>query len=69
MTIEKLMELKHSTEAPYNHDDYTVWLHNKIMEDISYELWNFRENNADKIKSSYACCSCIMSLPSLQTIK
>jgi len=69
MDISELMELRSSDNAPFNHQEYTVWLHNKIVERINYELWEFRENQSINIKSSYAACNHIMSLPSLQTIK
>ena len=66
MSIEELMNLRSSGEAPFNHQEYTVWLHNKIIEKINYELWTFRENESIKIQSSYAVCNHIMSLPSLK---
>lgn len=69
MTIRQLMELQGSVEAPYNHKDYTVWLHNKILEKVTYELWEFREQKTENIKSSYAALTHVMSLPSLKTIK
>lgn len=69
MDISELMELRNSDNAPFNHQEYTVWLHNKIVEKINYELWEFREQKSIDIKSSYAACNHIMSLPSLQTIK
>lgn len=68
MTIEKLMEIKQHNDAPFNHDEYTVWLHNKIVDAINYELWSFREQQADKIKSTYAACNSIMSFESLKRI-
>ena len=69
MKIEELMELRNSNEAPYNHAEYTVWVHNKIIEKINYDLWKFREDKADKIKSTYAACAHIMNLESLKEIK
>lgn len=68
MDVNKLMELRLSNEAPYSHDEYTVWLHNKIIDSINYELWKFREEKSYKIKSTYAACNHIMSLESLQKI-
>ena len=68
MTIEKLMQLQSSNEAPFNHEEYTVWLHNKIIEDVRFELWEFRENKSVQIKSSYVACNNILNLPSLKTI-
>lgn len=69
MTTQKLMELRHSNEAPFDHKEYTIWLHNKIVENIQAELWEFREQKALGIKSSYAACNFIFKLPSLQTAK
>lgn len=68
MTIQELKALRNSNEAPYDHEAYTVWLHNKILEKVNYELWEFREGKALNIKSSYAACNHIMSLPSLKII-
>lgn len=69
MTIVELMELRR--EGPFNHEEYTVWLHNKIIEKIQYELWEFREQKAMKIGggSGYAMCNHILSLPSLKPVK
>lgn len=69
MDFKELNELRKSNEAPYSHDEYTVWLHNKIVDKINYELWEFREQKAIKITSSYAACTHIMSLPSLNRIQ
>jgi len=68
MKIDELMQLQKSSEAPFNHYEYTIWLHNKIIERINYELWEFREKKSIGIKSSYAACNDIMSLPSLTRI-
>jgi len=68
MTIDELMDLRNSDGAPFNHQEYTVWLHNKIIDRINYELWEFREKESDKIKSTYACCNHVMSLKSLTRI-
>lgn len=68
MTAKELMDLRHSNAAPYNHEEYTIWLHNKILEKINYELWQFREQKSMDIKSSYAAINHIMQLPSLQII-
>lgn len=67
MTHREIEKLR--MEGPFNHADFTVWLHNKIVEKIRYELWEFRENKAMDIKSSYAACNHILSLPSLEIIK
>lgn len=69
MNIQELMRLKNSNEAPFNHDAFTIWIHNKILEEVNRELWEFREAKSSKIPSSYAACNHIMTLPSLQPIK
>ncbi len=68
MDAEKLHELRVSNEAPFDHAEYTVWLHNKIIDSIKYELWEFREKKSDSISSTYAACNHIMLLPSLEKI-
>ena len=67
MSVEELMELRASSDAPFYHQkEYTVWLHNKIVDKINYELWEFRERESGKIQSPYGACNHIMCLPSLQ---
>lgn len=68
MELKDLLALQSSSEAPFNHKDYTVWLHNKIVDRINFELWEFREKQSMQIKSSYAACNHVMSLPSLKRI-
>lgn len=60
---------KNHTAAPFEHEEYTIWLHNEIVEKIRYELWQFREQKSSSIKSSYAACNNILQLPSLQVAK
>ena len=69
MTIEKLEHLRQSNEAPFNHQQYTVWLHNKIIDEIRYDMWEFREKQSMSLKSPYAACNHILNLPSLKTIE
>jgi len=69
MTKKEINDLRLSDEAPYNHDAFAFWLHNKILEKIQYELQEFREMKSLEIQSSYAACNHIMSLPSLKPIK
>ena len=69
MTNKELMELRASDEAPFSHSEYTIWLHNKIVDKIRYELWEFRETKSMDIKSLYAACNHIMNLPSLKIEK
>lgn len=66
MSIEELMNIRNSDEAPFNHAEYTVWLHNKIIDKINYELWQLREDKGTKINSGYAMCNHVMSMTSLQ---
>lgn len=68
MEIEKLKQLIDSNEAPFNHMEYSIWLHNKIVENIGHELWEFRERKSSEIKSSYAACNHIMHFKSLKRI-
>lgn len=69
MILEELMNLRDSNEAPFNHEEYTVWLHNKIVDKINYELWKLREEKGTDVKSGYAMCNHVMSMESLKTIK
>lgn len=69
MSIEELMKLRTSNEAPFNHEEYTIWLHNKIIENVHYELWKFREEKSSQIKSGYAACNHIFNFESLKIIK
>ncbi len=69
MTIEKLEKLRLSNEAPLNHQEFAVWLHNQIIEDIKHELWNFREKESYNFKSTYALCTNLFNLPSLKIIQ
>jgi uncharacterized protein YdeI (BOF family) len=68
MDIIELNKLRTSNEAPYSHTEYTVWLHNKIIDKINNDLWVFRERESAEIKSSYVACNKIMSIPSLKRI-
>lgn len=68
MKIEELEELRNSNEAPFNHQEYTLWLHNKIVDMINYDLWKFREQESNKFKSSYAACTNILNIKSLKRI-
>lgn len=68
MEIQELMKYRTSAEAPFNHDEYTVWLHNKIIDAINYQLWTFREQKSIEIKSGYVACNHIMSFSSLKRI-
>ena len=69
MKLQGLMELRKSNQAPYNHEDYTVWLHNKIIEDINRELCQYQEKNKMEERCGYSFCNEIMELASLQIIK
>lgn len=67
MTHEELMQLRR--EGPFDHEQYTVWLHNKIVDKINYEIWNFKEQKAIGLKSGYAAVVQLMDLPSLNPIQ
>jgi hypothetical protein len=69
MDIIELNQLRKSSEAPFIHDEYTIWIHNKIVDKINYDLWTFRERESAGIKSSYVACNKIMSIPSLKRIE
>lgn len=68
MDIEQLRNLHSAPSAPVCEFDRAVWLHNKIVELVRFELWQFRENRSNDFRSSYAACNHIMQLPSLTTI-
>ncbi len=68
MNLDELIKLVRSNEAPNDYEANAIWLHNKIIEKINYDLWTFREQKADTIKSSYASVNHIMSFPSLKRI-
>ena len=68
MTIEQLLKLRYSSEVPYNHLDYTIWLHNQIIESIQHELRRFRESEIKDDKSAYETMVEASLLPALETI-
>ena len=68
MNLESLLKLRTSDEAPFNHEEYAVWLHNKIIEDIQQELWKYREaKKSDPM--IYVLCNKIFKFESLQRIQ
>ena len=67
MSIEELMALRNSSEAPFNHQEYTVWLHDRIVKRIQYDLMQHLEKCRERLDiNSWAACNKIMALPSLQ---
>ena len=68
MTIKQLQQLINNPQAPFNHEEYTVWLHNKIIDQITHEVWEAREGKAGALPSGYAAVNHIMALPSLKRI-
>lgn len=68
MSYEELIAIQTSSEAPTDRDEYTTWLHDKIIERVRYELWNFREHAAMDVPHAYAACNKIMELPAFQTV-
>lgn len=67
MNLEELSELRNSNEAPFNHQNYTVWLHNKIIERIEHELWQHIESVKDDPKNCNFCNQ-VLKFNSLQKI-
>jgi hypothetical protein len=67
MSIQELLEFR--KELPFDHVDGLIALHNKIVADVRYELWNFREKGITKIPSSYAACNHIFDFKSLKPIQ
>jgi len=67
MTIEELMELRRRNDAPYNHEEYTVWLHNQIVDKIKEDIWKLREQRGELI--GYAALTNAMAIPALQKAK
>ncbi len=67
MNLEELMALRNSPEAPFDHAEYTIWLHNKIVDKVNYDLWQLRENTGTE-PSQYVICNKIMTFDSLKRI-
>lgn len=67
MNAENLLKLRNSSDAPFNHEEYTVWLHNKIIDDIQQELWKYREAKGSD-PMIYVLCNKIFKFKSLQRI-
>jgi len=69
MTKEELIELINSNEAArLNHLDFSIWLHNKIVEKIQYDLWELREGPAGQLNSGYAALCRPLNLESIKPI-
>ena len=68
MNAENLLKLRNSSDAPFNHEEYTVWLHNKIIDDIQQELWKYREAK-ESDPMIYVLCNKIFKFESLQRIQ
>lgn len=47
MNAIELMALQGSSEAPFNHRDYTIWLHNQIILKIRYEIQQMAKHRKD----------------------
>jgi hypothetical protein len=69
MTIEELFALRNDSAAPFDHMEYTIWLHNKIIERINYEIWQVREHKKAIDLNGYVVCNKIISLPVLKKIQ
>jgi hypothetical protein len=63
MNPQELMKLQSSSEAPFNHRDYTIWLHNQIVGKIRHEI----EITADHLQDPASVLACL-HLPSLKII-
>lgn len=53
MTVQELFELRNSPSAPFDHMEYTVWLHNQIIDEIFNKTVEIRkglepDDTADK---------------------
>lgn len=68
MTQQELDDLYKSHDCPDDVYEAMLFVHNKLIDEIMYELWDFREQKALNIKSSYVACNHIMQLPSLQKV-
>jgi hypothetical protein len=66
MTPEQLLELRNSSAAPFDHMDYTIWLHDKIVEELRYKIWEVREKGGAIEKNGYQVCNSILNLPALR---
>lgn len=64
MNATELMALQQSSQAPFNHKDYTIWLHNKIVERIRYDIHKFAEQ-----QKSEAVIPSVLLLPCLKIIQ
>jgi hypothetical protein len=68
MTVQELMKLRNSNEAPFNHQQYTLWLYNKIIENVRHEILEMKENPFFLLPNKRPVCDQIMSLPSLNQL-
>jgi len=66
MEINDLMKLQKSSEAPFNHQEYTVWLHNKIIDSVRTSIQQYGGFDSIAVSST---CENILSLPSLKPIQ
>lgn len=49
MTNQELMDLRQSNEAPFNHQEYTIWLHDQIVERIKMEIESIPVCNSKQV--------------------
>lgn len=66
MTIQHLNNLRHSPEAPFNHEEYTFWLHNTIVSRIQYEINLLKDSDKDHEILAY---SRVLNLDSLKIVE
>ena len=69
MTVEEINKLRFSNEAPFNHQEFAIWLHNKIIDKINYELFDFREQAPFNIERYKTCNEIMKNFGSLKPIK
>lgn len=68
MNIEQLMKVR--SEGPYNHQDYTIYLHNIMIESMRVGINRLREvaDRRGDVKEA-AHYQNVLALPELQIIK
>jgi len=69
MSIEQLQALRNSPEAPFDHMAYTIWLHNKIIDDVTYKIWGIRESGNTINTNGYVVCNKILASDALKQVK
>ena len=68
MTVEEIEELRSSNDAPFDHQEFAIWLHNKIVEKINYDLWRLREEKQKDVKTYIVVNKIMRDIESLKPI-